>query len=44
MSFDTHDLKAGEKWLDEAAERSEGMRKRGEPMRASTSELIFDPN
>ncbi len=30
--FYTHELKAGKKWLEEAAERAEGIRERGEPM------------
>ena len=32
MNFDTHELKAGKKWLEEAAERAEGLHERGEPM------------
>ena len=32
MSFDTHELKAGKKWLEGAAERGEGIRERGKPM------------
>ena len=44
MSFDTHELKAGKKWLEEAAERGEGIRERGEPIGFPPAWLIFNPH